>query len=223
MGNYKDSKLEVLAKKGNGNFAYLDNEAEAEKVLVKELTQTLYAVADDASMSINFNDEYVKEYRLMGYDNKLKALSDSIVEVEGGEVGSGHSLMVLLEIKPGMRIASGFGFPDIVPPATLAIADVRVVYRDPGDTIKKSYTFRVPYNYAEYHDLPQCYRFAASVAMFGTLLKESQYAKQMTWNETMIAASKSYDRLDPVQSEFIPMVEKAKKIYAKKRRKRGFK
>ena len=223
MGNYKDSKLEVLAKKGNGNFAYLDNEAEAEKVLVNELTQPLYAVADDASMSINFNDEYVKEYRLMGYDNKLKALSDSIVEVEGGEVGSGHSLMVLLEIKPGMRIASGFGFPDIVPPATLAIADVRVVYRDPGDTIKKSYTFRVPYNYAEYHDLPQCYRFAASVAMFGTLLKESQYAKQMTWHETMIAASKSYDRLDPVQSEFIPMIEKAKKIYAKKRRKRGFK
>ena len=59
--------------------------------------------------------------------------------------------------------------------------------------------------------------------MFGTLLKESQYAKQMTWNETMIAASKSYDRLDPVQSEFIPMIEKAKKISAKKRRKRGFK
>ncbi len=85
MGNYKDSKLEVLAKKGNGNFAYLDNEVEAEKVLVKELTQTLYSVADDASLSIKFNDEYVKEYRLIGYDNKFKALADSIMEVEGGK------------------------------------------------------------------------------------------------------------------------------------------
>src|SRR6185369_2868624 len=74
MGNYKDSKLEILAKKGNGNFAYLDNEKEAEKVLVKELTQTLYSVADDAYLSISFNPELVKDYRLIGFDNKVKAV-----------------------------------------------------------------------------------------------------------------------------------------------------
>ena len=77
MGNYKDSKIEVLAKKGNGNFAYLDNEKEAEKVLVKELTQTLYTVADDAYLNIQFNSDLVNEYRLIGYDNKLKALADT--------------------------------------------------------------------------------------------------------------------------------------------------
>jgi Ca-activated chloride channel homolog len=71
MGNYKDSKLEVLAKKGNGNFAYLDDEKEAEKVLVKELTQTMYAVADDALLHVRFNPETVKDYRLVGFENKI--------------------------------------------------------------------------------------------------------------------------------------------------------
>ncbi len=98
MGNYKDSKLEILAKKGNGNFAYLDNEKEAEKVLVKELTQTLYSVADDALFNIWFNPSVVKEYRLIGYDNKRKALADSVSEIEGGEVGSGHTTLALFEI-----------------------------------------------------------------------------------------------------------------------------
>ena len=103
MGNYKDSKLEVLAKKGNGNFAYLDNEREGEKILVKELTQTLYTVADDAFVSIQFNPELVREYRLIGFDNKLKVLSDTLSEVEGGEVGSGHSLIALFEVMPATR------------------------------------------------------------------------------------------------------------------------
>src|SRR5690606_24261016 len=100
MGNYKDSKLEILARKGNGNFAYLDNEKEAEKILVKELTQTLYSVADDALLNIWFNPAVVKEYRLIGYDNKRKALADTVSQLEGGEVGSGHSSIALFEIMP---------------------------------------------------------------------------------------------------------------------------
>jgi Ca-activated chloride channel homolog len=74
MGNYKDSKIQTLARKGNGNFSYIDNFNEAEKVLMKEFTQTLYAVADDAHMSVEFNPKYVKEYRLLGFDNKVGAL-----------------------------------------------------------------------------------------------------------------------------------------------------
>src|SRR5258708_12941066 len=100
MGNDKEYKLEALAKKGNGNFAYLDDEREAEKVLVREFTQTVYAVADDAYLNISFNPALVKSYRLIGFDNKVKALSDSLNEVEGGEVGSGHSLLALVAITP---------------------------------------------------------------------------------------------------------------------------
>ena len=100
MGNYKDSKIQTLAKKGNGNFAYLDNFKEAEKVLLKEFTQTLYAVADNVYMNVDFNPDYVKEYRLIGFDNKVGALSDSLSVIEGGEIGSGHSMMALFEIVP---------------------------------------------------------------------------------------------------------------------------
>ena len=100
MGNYKDSKIQTLAKKGNGNFAYLDNFKEAEKVLLTEFTQTLYAVADDVYMNVEFNPEYVKEYRLIGFDNKVGALKDSLSIIEGGEIGSGHSMVAMFEIVP---------------------------------------------------------------------------------------------------------------------------
>jgi Ca-activated chloride channel family protein len=210
MGNYKDSKLEVLAKKGKGNFAYLDNEAEAEKVLVKELTQTLYSVADNASLGINFNSNYVKEYRLIGYDNKLKALADSVMEVEGGEVGSGHSMMVLFEIVPNDFISDKND-----------VAMVSTNYHLPKDTTMKSTSFRVPYNYKEFPELPPYLRFATSIAMFGTLLKESVYAKKMSWNETIILANESYDQSDPIQKEFITIIEKAKKIYLRRKKRRA--
>ena len=98
MGNFKDSKLETLAKRGNGNYAYLDDIAEAEKVLVKELTQTFYAVADDVYMNTQFNPKWVKEYRLIGFDNKRDAVSDTAIEIEGGEVGSGSSVLAIFEI-----------------------------------------------------------------------------------------------------------------------------
>src|SRR5690606_35975529 len=101
MGNYKDSKIEALAKKGNGNFAYLDDEREGEKVLVKELTQTLYAVADDVSLNVHFSHEAVQSYRLIGFDNKRTALEDTSSTLEGGEIGSGHSMIAVFELVPG--------------------------------------------------------------------------------------------------------------------------
>jgi Ca-activated chloride channel homolog len=219
MGNYKDSKLEVLAKKGNGNFSYLDNEAEAEKVLVKELTQNLYSVADDASLNINFDDNDVKEYRLIGFDNKQKALNDSIMEMEGGEVGSGHSMVAMFEIIPSSRLAAALQHADNIQDINKSIAEVTVNYRLPGDSLKRWSGFGVKYNYTSFVDLPQRYRFAAAVAMFGSLLKESVYAKQITWNDAIIAANESYDKYDPAQTEFIAIVEKARKIYSKRRKK----
>ena len=97
----KDSKIEALAKKGNGNFAYLDDEKEGEKVMVKELTQTLYAVADNVSLSMHFNDEAISAYRLIGFDNKRTALEDTTSTLEGGEIGSGHSMIAVFEVMPG--------------------------------------------------------------------------------------------------------------------------
>jgi Ca-activated chloride channel family protein len=214
MGNYKDSKLEILAKKGNGNFAYLDSEGEAEKVLVKELTQTLYSVADEASLTMDFNSEYITKYRLIGYDNKLKALTDTITAVEGGEVGSGYSMVAMFEVIPSNKLISALAAAD----RKVNLGKVEVRYRLPADTAIQRSIFTVENAYYEFSDLPACYRFATSIAMFGSLLKGSEYSKRMSWNETILLANSSCDKLDPVQMEFIPIVEKAKKIYSKRRR-----
>jgi len=215
MGNYKDSKLEILAKKGNGNFAYLDNEKEAEKVLVKELTQTLFTVADDAYLSVKFNPELVKDYRLIGFDNKLKAVADSLSELEGGEIGSGHTLMAIFEITPtysNMATADNSGRD--------AFAKAVINYRCPKDSTKRVSSFTAPFIYTDFNEMPACHRFAASVVEFAQLLKNSNYVKSITWNDAIILANESYNHEDAVQTEFITLVEKAKKIYGKGRKRK---
>jgi Ca-activated chloride channel homolog len=213
MGNYKDSKLEVLAKKGNGNFAYLDNEREAEKVLVKEFTQTVYSVADNAYLDISFNPDLVKEYRLIGFDNKWKALTDSIDEVEGGEVGSGHSVMALFEISPA---DSG----NAVLNNKNGLANVVVNYRLPNDSVQRTTAYKCPYIKTDFKSLPPCYRFASSVAMFAAMLKGSKYMKLVTWTDIKDLATASCNQSDILQLEFLTMVEKAKKIYGKSKKRR---
>jgi Ca-activated chloride channel family protein len=215
MGNYKDSKLEILAKKGNGNFAYLDNEKEAEKILVKELTQTLYTVADDAYLSVHFNAKLVKDYRLIGFDNKIKAVSDSLSELEGGEVGSGHTLMAIFEIVPTYANIAAADNPGMEP-----LAKAVINYRCPNNSSKKVSDFSVPFVFTEFNELPACHRFAAAVVEFSLLLKNSAYAKAISWNDAIILANESYNSDDPVQKEFITLIEKAKKIYGKGRKKR---
>jgi Ca-activated chloride channel family protein len=213
MGNYKDSKLEVLAKKGNGNFAYLDNEHEAEKVLVKELTQTLYSVADNAYLNVQFNANLVKQYRLIGFDNKRKALVDSVSEIDGGEVGSGHSIMALFEVSPATAGGALMNSSE-------ALAKVTVHYKLPGDTLLRISQYRCAYAVTGFDKLPATFRFASSVAMFAALLKDSKYARTYNFSDVSRIATDSADSKDAIQQEFIAMIEKARKIYAKERKRR---
>jgi Ca-activated chloride channel homolog len=216
MGNYKDSKLEVLAKKGNGNFAYLDNQKEAEKVLVKELTQTLYAVADDAYLDIQFNPSLVESYRLIGFDNKLNAIADSSSQLEGGEVGSGQTLIALFELvpTPSTVVTNGVAY-------TETLATVHLHYKSPHTKTVQEILLNVPYAYTHFNNLPASYRFATAVANFGSLLKGSQYAKNIDFNEVLLMANQAVNLSDPLQTEFITLVEKAKKIYSNRKKRKG--
>ena len=211
MGNYKDSKLEALAKKGNGNFAYLDEEQEAEKVLVREFTQTVYAVADDAYLNIQFNPTLVKEYRLIGFDNKVKALSDTSSELQGGEVGSGHSLLALFEIVPRDPDSMAVSDPG-------RLAEVLLNYRLPRETATRTSSFDCSSRLIPFHDLQPCYRFASSIALFGGLLKKSPFTRQAVWKDAIEMAEHSVDPGDPMQEEFITLIEKARKIYGRNKR-----
>jgi len=211
MGNYKDSKLEVLAKKGNGNFAYLDNEREAEKVLVQEFTQTVYAVADDAFLNISFNPGLVKGYRLIGFDNKVKALSDSLNEVQGGEVGSGHSLLALFQITPAD--------PDSVAETARQqrLAKIVLNYKLPNDSLERTTSYECDSRLIPFAELKPCYRFASSIALFGELLKKSRFTGQAGWKEAIEIAEKSRDPEDEMQKELVALITKARKIYGREK------
>lgn len=212
MGNYKDSKLEILAKKGNGNFAYLDNDREAEKVLVEEFTQTVYAVADDAYLNIAFNPDLVKNYRLIGFDNKLKALTDSLNEVQGGEVGSGHSLLALFELTPVDADSIGNTADKN------KLASIVLNYRLPGDSLDRMSSYECLPRLTHFDALPPCYRFASSIALFGGLLKRSHYIGQGSWKEAIDLAQRSYDPEDATQKELLGLMDKARKIYKREKR-----
>jgi Ca-activated chloride channel homolog len=217
MGNYKDSKIQTLAKKGNGNFAYLDNFKEAEKVLLKEFTQTLYAVADDVYMNVQFNPEYVKEYRLIGFDNKVGALRDSLSVIEGGEIGSGHSMMAVFEIVPTeinkAAIKEGI--------SSAKFADMVIRYKRPNDSVQQTTTIGSNFSYQPFDKLDNCYRFSAAVIMFGSILKESSFAKDINWNDVQELALKASSQDDLLQKEFTSLVQQAKALYSKVKKKKG--
>ncbi|MET0637112.1 MAG: von Willebrand factor type A domain-containing protein [Chitinophagaceae bacterium] len=210
MGNYKDSKIQTLARKGNGNFAYLDNFREAEKVMMHEFTQTMYSVADNAYMSVEFNPGYVKQYRLIGFDNRVGALNDYNAVVEGGEIGSGYSMMGIFEIEPVNRDTT----------VIERFANIRVNYNEPGDSINKCATFRVPYDYEPFATAEQTYRFAGALAQFGQMLRGSAATKFISWNDMLLLATSTADPANPSQQEFVLMVQQAKQLYMKTKKKK---
>jgi Ca-activated chloride channel homolog len=216
MGNYKDSKIEVLAKKGNGNFAYLDNEQEAEKVLVKELTQTLYTVADDVYMNVDFNPSLIESYRLIGFDNRVAALSDSNNLLEGGEVGSGHAMLAIFEITPteknSLAVSEGVMKENI--------AQVDIHYKLPGKKEVKNFIYKCPYNFLEFKESEQYLRFAASVVLYGSLLRSSQYVKNGSWEQLLLMVKENMDPANPFHREFYDLVAKSQRIYIPLRKKK---
>ena len=217
MGNYKDSKIQTLANKGNGNFAYLDNFKEAEKVLLKEFTQTLYAVADDVYMAVNFNPEYVKEYRLIGFDNKVGALRDSLSIIEGGEIGSGHSMIALFEIEP-TEINKGAIKDNFT---TGKFADIKLNYQLPNSKKPCNFDYTSLFDFVPFTDLDNSYHFSAAVAMFGSLLRTSPFLKNIGWNEIIALAQGSSGEDDLLQKEFIVILQQAKNLYLKVKKKKG--
>lgn len=216
MGNFKDSKLATLAKKGNGNYAYLDDIAEAEKVLVKELTQTFFAVADDVFMNMKFNANLVKEYRLIGFDNRRDAVADSSIDLEGGEIGSGNSVLAIFEIMPSSDILFK---PDPIPGDV--VAEIEMRYSLCNDTTLLLAKNKCLANFVEFKSLDKELQFATAVAMFGLKVKQSKYIKQVDWLDIHKIAAESYDPQSYLQTEFLKLIDKAEDVYVSKKRKKS--
>ena len=217
MGNYKDSKIQTLARRGNGNFAYLDNFKEAEKVLLKEFTQTLYAVAENVYLNVEFNPDLVKDYRLIGFDNKVGALRDSLAVIEGGEIGSGYSMIAIFEIVPteANRKATQQS------PQSGQFADIALRYQPVGEEKQYNSNFKAGFVYSSFESLDKWHRFSAAVAMFGSLLRNSSFMKNNSWNEVLALAQAASGTDDLLQQEFIALVQQTRTLYSKVKKKRG--
>ena len=216
MGNFKDSKLQTLAKKGNGNYAYLDDIHEAERVLVKELTQTFYAVADDAYMNVSFNSEMVKSYRLIGFDNKKEALADSTNNLEGGEIGSGSSVLAIFEIEPTEKNSSNKNAVD-----GIDIASMELKYSLNQDSINKKILYNARPVFVPMDNLNQELKFATTVTIFALKLKQSKFYTDQSWGYIKNFANNAADKNNYLQKEFLNLIDKATKLYGGKRKKRN--
>lgn len=215
MGNFKDSKLETLAKRGNGNYAYIDDINEAEKVLVKELTQNFYAVADNVFMNLQFNPRLVRSYRLVGFDNKKDAAADSTIDLEGGEMGSGNSVLAIFEIVPANDdVLSGNAS------SQQDIANASMRYSLSNDTTDLLFVKNCPMSFTEFKSIDKELQFAIAVAMFGLKVKQSKYIKGIDWIDIETIVQSCYDEKNYLQAEFLQLIDKAKKIYSVKKKKR---
>ena len=212
MGNFKDSKLETLAKRGNGNYAYLDDIREAEKVLVKEVTQTFYSVADDVLLNVHFNSQVIKQYRLIGFDNKKDAIADSLGDLEGGEIGSGVCVMAIFEVVP--QLLDDQMNAHIKKP----IAHVSLNYSLANSKLRNKINYECPDNFTLFNTVDKEYRLAAAIAMFGMKLRQSKYIRTTDWADIEAISLNAYNPNDYLQKEFIQLLSVAKKLYPKKKK-----
>ena len=188
MGNYKDDKMEILADKGNGNYAYIDNLQEAKKVFVTEFGGTLFTIAKDVKFQIEFNPAKVQAYRLIGYENrKLKNEDFNDDKKDAGELGSGHTVTALYEIIP---VGIKSDFIKSVDPLKYQKSEVvqrsfdsrelmtlKLRYKAPDGNKSKLITTLVSDNKQDWENTSDNFRWSAAVAEFGMLLRESQYSQ----------------------------------------------
>jgi Ca-activated chloride channel family protein len=212
MGNFKDSKLEILSKQGNGNYAYLDNVNEAEKVLVTEFTKTLYNVAEEAYLNIVFNPDYVSKYRLIGFDNPRDIMADTSNKIQGGEVGSGHSMMAMFQFRPTNKNA--------VDIQNQNFATLNLQYKLPKTREQIKQSFGIPYAPKNLMAVDSVYRFATSIAMFGSILRGSKYMSGFGFESVMQLALSAVNTANVSQKEFLDIVDKADEIYNHRKKKK---
>ncbi|QEC51448.1 Ca-activated chloride channel family protein [Anseongella ginsenosidimutans] len=217
MGNYKDNKLELLADKGNGNYAYIDTFNEARKVLVSEFGGTMFTIAGDVKLQVEFNPGYVKAFRLIGYENRMLNEEDfEDDKKDAGEMGSGHTVTALYEIIPagGAKQTDKLKYQDLRPSGAAEgneVLTVKLRYKLPGGKVSKEISAVLADAKTSLEAASENLRFAASVAGFGMLLRNSEFRGTATYEEMLQLArgARGQDR-EGYRAEFIALLKTAK-------------
>jgi Ca-activated chloride channel homolog len=218
MGNYKDSKMETIADKGNGNYAYIDSILEAQKVLVNEFGGTLFTIAKDVKLQIEFNPVKVRAYRLIGYENRMLKNEDfNNDKKDAGDLGSGHTVTALYEIIP-VGVESDFNkadelkyqAPKIDPSSykSKELMTVKFRYKKPAGELSKLIVHPLLDSNQSIEKSSNNFRWSAAVAGFGMLLRESEYVQGYSFDKALQLAqsAKGLDK-DGYRIEFINMVK----------------
>jgi Ca-activated chloride channel family protein len=216
--NINDKLLERLADAGNGNYAYVDNLSEARKVLVTELSSTLFTIAKDVKIQVEFNPAEVREYRLIGYENRMLAREDfNNDKVDAGEIGAGHRVTALYEIVPtgAQGRVDPLKYGQQPAPAAHArsgeLANIRLRYKLPDS--ETSQLIERPIRKSELVEndkISPDLRFAASVAAFGQILRGGRYTGDFNYGDVVSLAAGAIDH-DPegYRHEFVQLVKLA--------------
>ena len=223
MGNYKDNKMQKLADKGNGNHSYIDNLSEANKVLVSEFGGTLFTIAKDVKLQIEFNPSKVQAYRLIGYENRILNKEDFNDDLkDAGELGSGHTVTALYEIIPvgvksnlmgnvdplkyqKVQLNSHYDSPELM--------TVKFRYKKPDGDISKLIEHPMVDNRIDLSETSDNFRFAASVAEFGLLLRNSEYKQGSSYSNVLSLAKQALGKdTEGYRKEFLNLVQKAKSM-----------
>jgi Ca-activated chloride channel family protein len=219
MGNYKDSKMEKIADNGNGNYAYIDNIQEARKVLVTEMASTLFTIAKDVKIQVEFNPAKVQEYRLIGYENRLMRDEDfNDDKKDAGEIGAGHTVTALYELVPVGAPSMAGNVDDLKyqkPSKTVKNgADewmtVKLRYKQPKEDESTLLEIPIKGEVAGLDQMSENLRFASAVAGFGMLLRDSKYKGDCSFDQVVTMAKKAKGE-DPngYRMEFIKMAQLA--------------
>ncbi|WP_418495070.1 YfbK domain-containing protein [Coprobacter sp.] len=221
MGNYKDNKMQILAQKGNGNHAYIDNIQEANKILVNEFGSTMYAVAKDVKLQVEFNPAKVQSYRLVGYETRILNNEDFNDDAkDAGEMGAGHTVTALYEIIP--TGISG-NIPGSIDPLkyqtetnintqtgnSSELLTVKLRYKTPEE--EKSKKIEKSVTDTDKDNVSPDFRFASAVAMFAQLLRNSDYKGEASYDQVIETAQRGLS-FDPegYRAEFVRLVQSAK-------------
>jgi len=220
VGNYQDSTLEKLADQGNGNYASIDTLQEARKVLVEEIHSTLVTIAKDVKIQIEFNPLQVAAYRLVGYENRLPSQEDFNDDTkDAGEIGAGHTVTALYEIVPVGQEA-GVGSVDALryqrrtetteQATTGELLTLKLRYKDPETTQSQLLEWVVRDSGREHARASEDFKFAAAVASFGMLLRESPHQGTTTLESVLELAEEGQGAdAHGYRSEFLELVRKA--------------
>lgn len=227
-GNLQDAKMEQLADKGNGNYAYIDSLLEAKKVLVTQMGGTLFTIAKDVKIQVEFNPAKVLAYRLVGYENRVLQNQDfNDDKKDAGELGAGHSVTAIYEIIP-VGVASDVKLPEVDPlkyqpnPVTQSasqtdeLMQVKFRYKKPNETVSQLITQSVIDKPVKLENTSANFRFAAAVAAFGMVLRDSEYKGTANFDEVLRLASqaKGEDK-EGYRADFLRLVESCKTLAAK--------